>query len=308
MTSLLLASLVWAFSFGLIKHRLAGCDPAWVAAVRLGLAALLFAPWLPRRGGVAGTAAAAGAGWSAARERVVLLLLGALQFGLMYVLYIASYRWLPAWGVALLTVTTPLLVALADDAAARRFRPRPWLAALVAVAGGAVVLLRELPPAAAWPGILLLQGANLCFAAGQVLYARRRRALRAAGAAGPDAGDLAWMYAGACVLAALAALARAGGGAGPAGFTGDQWLALLYLGLLPTGVGFWLWNRGAARVPTGVLAAANNLKTPLAVLLAWTVFGERADPARLLVSLALVTGAAAWAGQTEGRPAPDKPF
>ncbi len=281
MTSLVLASLVWALSFGLIKHRLAGCDPAWVAATRLLLAAVLFAPWLRR---VAG----------AARERGALLLLGAVQFGLMYLLYIASYRWLPAWGVALLTVTTPLLVVLVDDAWSGRWRRRPWLAALAAVGGAVVVVLRELPPADAWPGIALLQGANLCFAAGQVAYARRRRARATAG---PDAADLAWMYVGAAGLALGAALLLPGRGDGPGGWSAEAWSTLLYLGVLPTGVGFWLWNRGAARVGTGVLAAANNLKTPLAVLLAWTVFGERADPLRLAAGLVLVVGAVVWSGR-----------
>ena len=41
---------------------------------------------------------------------------------------------------------------------------------------------------------------------------------------------------------------------------------LLYLGLVPTAVGFWLWNKGAARTSAARLAVANNLKVPLAVL------------------------------------------
>ncbi|MBD3220687.1 EamA family transporter, partial [bacterium] len=45
---LVLASLLWAFSFGLIKRFLPGLDPWWVATVRLLLATLAFAPWLVR--------------------------------------------------------------------------------------------------------------------------------------------------------------------------------------------------------------------------------------------------------------------
>ncbi len=94
MTWLLGASLLFAFSFGLIKGQLAGVDPVAVSAARLVLAAAAFAPLLGRvvlRRAVA----------------VRALLLGMLQFGLMYVLYIASYPFLPAWLVALCTVFTP---------------------------------------------------------------------------------------------------------------------------------------------------------------------------------------------------------
>ena len=58
MPALLLASLIWACSFGLIKRHLAGVDPAWVTAARLGLAALVFLPFArPRLLGLRGAAA-----------------------------------------------------------------------------------------------------------------------------------------------------------------------------------------------------------------------------------------------------------
>jgi len=277
-TSLILASLLWAFSFGLIKDRLTGLDAGAVAAARLALAALAFAPWLlrgPRKG----------------RDRAALLALGALQFGVMYVAYIRAYAYLPGHAVAVLTVGTPVFVALADGILARRLAPRVWAAAALAVLGALALSWRTLPAADLWRGALLVQAANLCFAVGQVVY--RRRA-----GGGADAANLAWMYCGAALLAGLAAAAR--GAWSATGWDRGAVLAVLYLGLLPTGVGFWLWNRGAARAPVGVVAALNNLKIPLAVAAAWIVFGERADPLRLGVSLALVTGATLLAGGGRG--------
>jgi len=259
MLVLLAASLIWAFSFGLIKTQLAGYDPRAVAFVRLVLAALVFAPWLPRLG--------------VPHLRLRLAALGAVQFGLMYVLYIASYAHLPAYAVALFTVFTPIYVVLLDDAWTRRFVPRHLLAALLAVAGGALVVWRDLPAGEAWPGILMLQGANLCFAAGQLVYRRWR--LVEGTDLGSDAGNLAWMYLGATILAGAAAVVS-GGLSDLTTLDGDASLALLYLGLLPTGVAFYLWNRGAVTVGAGILGAANNLKIPLAVVVAWTVFGESA--------------------------------
>ncbi len=50
MRHLIFASLLWAFSFGLIKGRLAGLDALTVASGRLFLAALVFAPLAIRAG------------------------------------------------------------------------------------------------------------------------------------------------------------------------------------------------------------------------------------------------------------------
>jgi len=78
--------------------------------------------------------------------------------------------------------------------------------------------------------------------------------------------------------------------------TGRQYLVLLYLGLLPTALGFYFWNKGAALVQPGFLASVNNLKVPLAVLVSWLVFGEEASYGRALVGLALVVLALFVAG------------
>ena len=275
MGSLLLASLLWSLSFGLIKETLAGYDPRAVAAARLALAALAFSPWLRRAAPTGG-------------ERVRLMALGAVQFGLMYVLYIASYATLPASAVALFTVLTPLYVLGLEDLLARRLSRRGVVAAVAAAAGCAWMVWRGLPGREALAGVLLLQGANLSFAVGQVLYRRMRRGSEGRAL---DAGSLAWMYLGAAVLAGAAA---AGGGAFGRGFDARAVGALLYLGLLPTGLGFWLWNRGAVRVSGAVAAVMNNVKIPLAVLAAWAVFGETVDLGRFLPGAILLFGAVTW--------------
>ena len=47
-----------------------------------------------------------------------------------------------------------------------------------------------------------------------------------------------------------------------------QWWTVVYLGLVPSGLAFFLWNVGATRVGVGALAVMNNLKVPLAVAVA----------------------------------------
>lgn len=264
MIYLALASCLWAFSFGLIKRDMGGLDPVLLAVARLGLAALAFLPWV--RGG-----------WRAGKGRALwLLLLGGVQFGLMYAAYLAAFQHLPAHQVALFTIFTPLYVALLNDALEGRFRPVNLGAALLAVGGAGILALgRDGQWRPAMAGFLLVQASNLCFAAGQVGYRRLMRDTRA------DAGATAWMYLGALAATLALAVARPWPGFQ---LSLRQTGVLLYLGLIPSALGFYLWNRGARLARAGTLAVMNNFKIPLAVVAALLCFGEKAEPGRLAVA------------------------
>lgn len=270
MLHLLVVSLIWAFSFGLTKGRLAGLDSGFVSAARLGLALVVFLPALRLRG----------LGW-----RVLLELagIGAVQFGLMYLALNASYRHLAAHEIVLLTLTTPLFVTLFADAFERRFHPRGLLAALLAVVAAGVVVFRA-ASVRSLEGVVLVQLANAAFAFGQVVYRRRRPRF----GPGPDRAFFGVLYLGAFVLTLPFALA---GGGAPA-LTGSQLATLLYLGVLASGLGFFGWNLGAARVRPETLAVFNNAKVPLGVLASLTFFGEQASLARLAIGGALFALAA----------------
>src|SRR4051812_48064282 len=102
MWHLLVVSLIWAFSPGLIKTRLTGLggiDGSVVATGRLALALLVFLPFVRLRG----------LGVSLA---VRFIGIGALQFGVMYLCYNEAFRYLNAYEVLLCTITTPLFVTL----------------------------------------------------------------------------------------------------------------------------------------------------------------------------------------------------
>jgi drug/metabolite transporter (DMT)-like permease len=270
MVYLLLASLLWAFSFGLIKRVLAGLDPFFVAWVRLALSFLLFLPFARPAG----------------RPRGVtrrLAVVGAVQYGLMYTCYIASYQLLAGHQVALFTVFTPLYVVWMNDIHERRFNGRNLMGAALAVAGAAVVVHSGQDWRSALGGFALVQASNIAFGFGQLAY---RRAL--AGDAGGESGGtlrddigVHWvLYLGGLLAASAPVLVFTDWGAlriSPA-----QAGALLYLGLLPSGLAFFLWNAGARRVGAGPLAVLNNLKIPLAVAVAVLVFREKVDLAALL--------------------------
>ena len=56
--------------------------------------------------------------------------------------------------------------------------------------------------------------------------------------------------------------------------TDTNLLALLFLGLCSTGIGFLLWNIGATKVNSYRLAVSNNLVIPIAILNSVLIFGE----------------------------------
>jgi drug/metabolite transporter (DMT)-like permease len=276
---LLIVSVIWAFSPGLTKGLTAGLEPSFVAAARLGLALLVFLPFLRLKGLNLRTAA-------------TLAGIGAVQFGVMYLAYNESFRLLQAHEVALFTLTTPVLVTLLADALDRQFRPRALAAALIAVVGTLVLVFKGQPVRPTLLGLALVQLSNLAFAIGQVSYKRLRTkqpALR-------DRDIFALLYAGAFVLC-LAAL-----------FTHDisvelktrHLVTLAYLGVIASGLGFFLWNIGATRVGTGALAVMNNAKIPLMVACSLLFFGENADVPRLAISLILLS-AAVWLAEKRQR-------
>jgi drug/metabolite transporter (DMT)-like permease len=70
-----------------------------------------------------------------------------------------------------------------------------------------------------------------------------------------------------------------------------QVLVLLYLGLVASGLGFFLFNAGARRTDIGTLAICNNLKIPLAILASGLVFHESLDWPRLALGGAVIGAA-----------------
>lgn len=273
MIYLLLVSLLWAFSFGLIKGQLTSLDPFFVAFVRLALAFLVFLPFFR---------------WQAFKKQKALLLVGSLQFGLMYMFYIYSYQWLMAYQVALFTIFTPIYITLLDDFIQKRFQPVHFVAALLSVFGTGIIFWRQLEQSNFLKGFLMVQASNLCFAAGQILY-RKYRGKQTSIAT--EAQLFAALYLGGALIAGLVSAWSTNWATME--LMKSQILTLIYLGIIASGIGFFLWNYGALKVNAGTLAIFNNLKIPLAVLVAFLVFGESTNLLRLFAGGSLL-GLALW--------------
>ncbi len=272
MLYLFLVSLLWAFSFGLIKGELTGLPPASVAFVRLFIAFAVFTPFLRVRN-------------LRPIDAAKFLLTGAVQYGLMYVTYIQAFQHLQAYEVALFTVFTPIYVTIINDLFVRRLCPLSLTAVILAVAGGIVIKYQELGSSELLHGFLLMQAANLCFAFGQIFYRRTMANLPRKPA---DLQVFGLLYLGAALTAALATL---GSDWSAFELTLRQAAILLYLGIVASGVGFFLWNIGARKVSAGSLAVFNNLKIPLGILVSVLLFGETTHWARLIAGGALMAAA-----------------
>jgi carboxylate/amino acid/amine transporter len=272
MACLLIVSFIWAFSFGLIKTYLAGVDPSFVVFARMLIAFLVFAPFI-RLEGIRRPLA------------VQFLFLGMFQFGVMYITYIYSYRFLMAYQVALYTIFTPIYVTLINDLLDRRFRLKVLLTALLAIAGTYIIVRKDIHLFELKAGFLLLQASNLCFASGQILYKKWM-------AKHPEIKDrniFGLLYLGALLVTGLSAGITTEWASIDLSF--KQGAILIYLGLLASGIGFFLWNFGARRTRAGTLAILNNMKVPLGVACSILFFHEEADLLKLLAGGGIILAA-----------------
>ena len=257
MVYLVITTLIWAFSFGLIGNTLKGIDPLQIADTRLLLALLVFLPFLKLRD----------TSW---QEKWQLTLIGAVQYGVMYTCYLSAFSFLPSHLVALFSVLTPLYIVIINDLRQRCFTPWYLLAAILSIFGAAVMKIDNLDSSEILLGFGLMQISNIAFAFGQVYYRDWKRARPHVS----DGSVFGFLYLGAAIFTAIATLLISQQSPIPINATPTQWLVLVYLGLVASGLGFFFWNKGASQTSVGVLAASNNAVVPLAMFASLFIFGE----------------------------------
>jgi drug/metabolite transporter (DMT)-like permease len=270
MWRLIAVSIIWAFSFGLIKGKLTGLDSGLVASIRLILCFLCFAPFIFKVSDI--------------QMRGRLMLLGLVQFGIMYLAYIESYQYLPSYLVAVFTIFTPFYVIALNiifDASYRNLRTLAIAlsAVMISIVGAAIIVFKTSGEDDFIIGLLILQLANIAFAIGQWNYQRWADN-------DSNAGNMAWMYLGAAAFASLMSFPQLDWM--QVSISNEQVLVLLYLGIIASGLCFFLWNSGSKQVSPATLAVMNNGYIPLAVVASIVLFSEEADFARLLIGGCLI--------------------
>jgi carboxylate/amino acid/amine transporter len=202
---------------------------------------------------------------------------GGLMIGITYLCLYRSFLYLSVPEVLLFTVTTPLYVSLFDDAINKKFSPVALTAAFLAVLGAGYIRYDGITESYL-TGFILIQTANLAFAAGQVGYANlvKRYPVDV-----PQYRFFGYFFLGGLFVSGLSFLIFGDISMMPT--TIVQWGVLLWLGFAASGVGLFLWNKGATMVDAGTLAIMNNMLIPAGILVNILFWNKDADLFRLAV-------------------------
>lgn len=279
---LVAVTILWAFSFSLIGEYLAGSvDSYFSVLTRVLLASLVFLPFLKFS-------------LLSAKQKLTLAFLGALQLGVMYIFFYHSFLYLSVPEVLLFTIFTPLYVAMLNDALFKRFTPFHLLCALIAIFGAAIIRFDGISENF-WTGFVIVQGANLCFALGQVGYRKLATTFQ------PGLAKhtiFAWFYLGALAVALPAFFIFGDTNRLPQ--TTSQWGVLLWLGIVASGLGYYFWNQGALKVSAGTLAIMNNALIPAGLVVNLLLWQRDTDFSRLALG-GFIIAIALWLSQKRSK-------
>jgi drug/metabolite transporter (DMT)-like permease len=283
----LLAALVtivaWASAFVAIRHVGHEVSPGpltlgrlLVGSAVLGLMMLARRRPLPER-----------------RHWPRLVTCGVLWFGLYNVALNAAERRIDAGTASMLVNVGPVFIAvLAGVLLGEGFPQRLLVGTAVSLAGVVVIGLATSGGANAdLAGVLLCLLAAAAYAVAMV-------------AQKPLLTDLpglqvTWL---ACTIGAVVCLPFAPGLVRELdGADASTWWWVVYLGAVPTALGFTTWAYALARTSAGRLGATTYLVPPIAILLSWALLGETP------VGLAVVGGVLCVAGVYVSRRAPKTP-
>ena len=265
-------TIMWAFSFSLIGVYLSGHVDAWFSVLlRIGIAALIFLPFLRLKG--------------IKTETIIkLIAIGAVQLGLMYCFYFQSFQYLTVPEVLLFSVFTPIYITLLNDVLNKRFHRANLLTTLVAVMGAAYIQYSSISEDV-FLGFMITQGANICFAIGQVGYKHLLKSTPELENT-PRHSIFGLFFIGAFLVALIAFQILGSTNKMPT--TSLQWGILVYLGAIASGAGYYFWNQGAAKVNTGSLAIMNNALIPVGLIVNLLIWNKEADLVKILIGGTLI--------------------
>ena len=264
MFNLIIATICFSLSFGLIKSQLAHLPSEFVVFSRLLLASLLFLPFLKSAN---------------IKKHLTAFFVGIIQFGLMYLCFIKAFKYLQGNEVALLTTTTPIFVAIWSTLFGARFKFIYIVCILLSVLGAGIIVWQNLSFNEICRGVILMETSNCAFALGQVLWKKFIN--------DTSAKYMSSAYIGASLFVLPLILTNHSFNI-ISTITMPQILSILYLALIPTGIGFWLWNKGSVSVKYSTLAIMNNLKIPFAVLFSIIIFQEKIDLFNFIIGTAII--------------------
>lgn len=255
MAYLIAISILWSFSFGIIKYGLAGIDSSFISFARNVIALTFFSSVTI---------------YNIKKFSFDLKLvgIGALQFGLMYIFYIESYQYLPAYLIATFTITTPIYVVLASKYLNGNSLNRNGIyAILLVIIGSYLMRFNSLNLEDYMFGFVLIQCANIFFATGQILFKKWNDKNKDK----DIVHNFSQLFFGATLITSIFYFL---GSSESAILTQSNLFSLLFLGIISSGIGFLMWNIGATKVSAEKLAIMNNAVIPIAIFNSYLIFGE----------------------------------
>jgi drug/metabolite transporter (DMT)-like permease len=252
---LIAISILWSFSFGIIKYGLAGIDSSFISFARNVIALTFFSSVTI---------------YNIKKFSFDLKLvgIGALQFGLMYIFYIESYQYLPAYLIATFTITTPIYVVLASKYLNGNSLNRNGIyAILLVIIGSYLMRFNSLNLKDYMLGFVLVQCANIFFATGQILFKKWNDKNKDK----DIVHNFSQLFFGATLITSIFYFL---GSSESAILTQSNLFSLLFLGIISSGIGFLMWNIGATKVSAEKLAIMNNAVIPIAIFNSYLIFGE----------------------------------
>ena len=255
MAYLIAISILWSFSFGIIKYGLAGIDSSFISFARNVIALTFFSSVTI---------------YNIKKFSFDLKLvgIGALQFGLMYIFYIESYQYLPAYLIATFTITTPIYVVLASKYLNGNSLNRNGIyAILLVIIGSYLMRFNSLNLEDYMLGFVLIQCANIFFATGQILFKKWNDKNKDK----DIVHNFSQLFFGATLITSIFYFL---GSSESTILTQSNLFSLLFLGIISSGIGFLMWNIGATNVSAEKLAVMNNAVIPIAIFNSYLIFGE----------------------------------
>jgi drug/metabolite transporter (DMT)-like permease len=272
-----ISSALGGMAAAVTRFVIGAMDPVTVAVFRFGLGFLILLP----------VALALRSRWPRGRDWIGVAALGAMFYGVFFVVYAEALVYTTAARGSLAVSTLPVLTMIVAALMGREaLTGRKTLGVFVAMGGVAIALaagLAEAPPQA-WRGDLIMTGGMLSMA----LYNVLSRPLMA------RSSPLGYATAGMAFGSGLNALVawQAGGFEAVRAFGASQWAAALYLGAFAGALGFYLWVFALERASPTRVANTITVSPIAAALLGAVLLGEPVG-ASLLIGVAAV-GLGIW--------------
>jgi len=266
---LFITTILWSFSFSLIGNFIAVEMNSWTLAfLRSLVACIFFAPWI---------------NFKIPFDYVIkMIIIGALQIGIMYLLYLNSFNYASVQKILLFTITTPFYVFVISQLFKGEFKLTSISIIIISIIGGFIIRMTSFD-IADLTALLLVQAANICFASGQVFYRRLKRYNKNNVNINTD---FAFFFIGATFITLLGLIASPYNYSNPK--TIEQWLLILWLGGGASGVGYYLWNYGSTKVKVETLATMNNLVIPLGLFVDIIFFSGNHDFQTLIIGTLII--------------------